>query len=63
MISQKRFLILKKCVNVKDALSQAVWDESKPDDVRLDNGYINVDSLDALEYAAEPYMKEMISRM
>lgn len=63
MISQKRFKILKKCVNVKDALCQAVWDESKPDDVRLDNGCLNVDSLDALEYAAEPYMKEMISTM
>lgn len=63
MISQRRFKILKKCVNLKDALSQAVWDESKPDDVRLDNGYLNVDSLDALEYAAEPYMKEMISKL
>ena len=62
MISQKRFSVLRHCVNVKEALAQAVWDESKPDDVRLDNGCINVDSLDALEYAAEPYMKEMISR-
>lgn len=62
MISQNRFFLLKNCVNVKEALCQAVWDESKPDDVRLDNGIINVDSLDALEYAAESYMKEMISR-
>ncbi len=63
MISQKRFSVLKKCVNVKEALTQAVWDESKPDDVRLDNGCLNVDSLDALEYAAEPYMKEMLSKV
>ncbi len=63
MISQKRFSLLKKCTNVKQALSSAVWDESKPEDVRLDNGFLNVDSLDALEYAAEPYMKEMISRI
>lgn len=62
MISQERFFLLEKCTNVKEALCQAVWDESKPDDVRLDNGIINVDSLDALEYAAESYMKEMISR-
>ncbi len=60
MISQKRFAILQKCVNVKEALCTAVWDETKPDDVRLDNGYLNVDSLDALEYAAEPYMREML---
>jgi len=63
MISQGRFTILKKCENVHSALCNAVWDESKPDDVRLDNGILNVDSLDALEYAAEPYMKEMISKI
>jgi len=63
LISQKRFKVLKKCENVKAALCQAVWDESEPSDVRLDNGILNVDSLDALEYAAEPYMKEMISRI
>jgi len=63
LISQRRFKVLKKCENVKAALCQAVWDESEPGDVRLDNGILNVDSLDALEYAAEPYMKEMISRI
>lgn len=63
IISTKRFKVLKKCHNVKEALCQAVWDSSKPEDVRLDDGFLNVDSLDALEYAAEPYMKEMISRM
>ena len=39
-----------------------MWDSDKPDDVRLDNGILNVDSLDAMEYAAESYMKEMISK-
>jgi len=63
MIAQGRFSVLDKCKNVKDALSQAIWDDSKPDDVRLDNGVLNVDSLDALEYAAEPYMKDMISKI
>ena len=63
LISQKRFTVLKRCHNVKKALLQAVWDPSSQQDVRLDNGIINVDSLDALEYAAEPYMKEMMSRM
>ncbi len=62
MISQNRFCILKNCVHTKDALCQAVWDSDAQSDVRLDNGLLNVDSLDALEYAAEPYMKEMISR-
>ncbi len=62
MISQGRFSLLKSCVHLKEALCSAVWDDAAENDVRLDNGIINIDSLDALEYAAEPYMKEMMSR-
>ena len=29
-------------------------------DVRLDDGTYNVDSLDAQEYAVEPYMQQML---
>lgn len=61
VISSGRFEILDHCIHVNDALCQAVWDNSQLEDVRLDDGYRNVDSLDALEYAAEPYMKEMMS--
>lgn len=61
MIASGRFAVMEKCCYVNDALCQAVWDSTKLDDVRLDDGYRNVDSLDALEYAAEPYMKEMMS--
>jgi len=60
VISTKRFSVLKHCKNVTEALSQAVWDDEKLCDVRLDDGKRNIDSLDALEYAAEPYMKEVI---
>ncbi len=61
LISSGRFEVLDRCSNVSDALCQAVWDNSCTEDVRLDDGYRNIDSLDALEYAAEPYMKEMMS--
>ena len=61
LISSERFEVLTCCRNVSDALCQAVWDSSCQGDVRLDDGYRNIDSLDALEYAAEPYMKEMMS--
>lgn len=61
IISQNRFAVLRSCSHVSEALSNAVWDETENEDVRLDNGIVNVDSLDALEYAAEPFMKEMIS--
>ena len=61
MIASQRFSVMENCKHVNEALCQAVWDESKAEDVRLDDGYRNVDSLDALEYAAEPYIKEMMS--
>ena len=30
-------------------------------DVRLDDGNYNIDSLDAQEYAVEPYMRQIIT--
>lgn len=61
IISANRFFVSPHCKNVISALCCALWDNAKPTDVRLDDGSQNVDSLDALEYAAENYMKEMIS--
>lgn len=61
LISQGRFCILKKCKNVSEALSSAIWDSDSLEDKRLDDGSVNIDSLDALEYAAEPFMKDIMS--
>lgn len=61
MMAQGRFFILRRCKHTIEALSEAVWDSKHPErDTRLDDGTTNIDSLDALEYAAEPYMEEMI---
>ena len=60
MFSQERLQVKENCRYVTEALRNAVWDESKTEDVRLDDGSVNVDSLDALEYALEPYMKVMM---
>lgn len=61
MMAQGRFFILRRCKHTIEALSEAVWDSKHPErDTRLDDGSTNIDSLDALEYAAEPYMEEMI---
>ena len=61
MMSQGRFFILRRRKHTIEALSEAVWDSKHPErDVRLDDGTTNIDSLDALEYSAEPYMEEMI---
>ena len=61
MMAQGRYSVMDSCVHLIEALSSAVWDEMKQEDARLDDGNMNVDSLDALEYSSEPFMKDMIS--
>ena len=54
LMGADRFKVLKGCKWTIDALKSAIWDNKKPtEDVRLDNGTTNIDSLDALEYAFE----------
>ena len=43
-----------------DGLKNAVWDDTKFDDVRLDDGTSNIDILDGFEYSFEPYMKQIL---
>lgn len=60
MMSQRRFYVMRNCRHLTDALQAAVWDSKKLEDVRLDNGTTNIDSLDALEYSAETHMNTML---
>jgi PBSX family phage terminase large subunit len=54
LMGANRFLIHSGCKWTIDALKSAIWDNKKTtEDVRLDNGTTNIDSLDALEYAFE----------
>ena len=49
-----RFYVNRTCKATIDALRNAVWDAKKvTEDVRLDDGTTNVDSLDAMEYSFE----------
>lgn len=49
-----RFKVNGACKWTIDALKSAIWDNKQvTEDVRLDNGTTNIDSLDALEYAFE----------
>ena len=61
IMAQGRYKIHKNCEHLIKALSSAVWDEKQLTDTRLDNGVLNVDSLDALEYSSEPFMKDIMS--
>ena len=63
MMSQGRFYIMTRCIHLTKALQTAVWDSRyKTEDVRLDDGNYNIDSLDAMEYSFEHNMKDMIDR-
>lgn len=60
MLGRGAFWVDAGCTHVREALSAAVWD-SRPHarDRRLDDGSTNIDSLDAMEYAFEPYMRDI----
>jgi protein tyrosine phosphatase (PTP) superfamily phosphohydrolase (DUF442 family) len=54
LMGANRFKVMAHCKKTIDAYSSAVYDAKKvTEDVRLDNGTYNVDTLDATEYAYE----------
>lgn len=59
MMNQMRYFIISDCKETIQAFDDAVWEEDK-DDVRLDDGSTNIDSLDAQEYSSESFMRTMI---
>lgn len=62
LMGSGRFLIRKACSETIDALKNAVWDGKQlTEDVRLDNGTTNIDSLDALEYSFEREIPNLIA--
>lgn len=60
LMAKGRFHVVRDCTHVIDALSSAVWNSKKIQDVRLDDGTSDIDTLDALEYSAEPFYKELV---
>lgn len=61
MIAQGRFYIHSGCANTVKAMREAVYDSRRPtEDIRLDNGTTNIDSLDSMEYAVEPIMHDIL---
>ena len=54
LMGADRFKVCRGCKWTIDALKSAIWDSKHTtEDVRLDNGSTNIDSIDALEYAFE----------
>lgn len=61
LISRNKFFYTQNADTVKDALTNAVWDETKIKTVRLDDGSSDIDTLDAMEYSIERYAKRLVS--
>lgn len=59
LMKQGRLLVSKNCPHLIEAFQSAVYDSDKFEDVRLDNGTTDIDSLDAFEYSIEPWFKEL----
>lgn len=58
MMGAGRYQILRHCTHLSEAYQTAVWSPKHlTEDVRLDDGRHNIDSLDASEYSMEPYME------
>lgn len=63
MMAADNFKIVRHCRHTIGALSEAVWDSKRmTEDVRLDNGTTNIDSLDAMEYAFERSIPTLVER-
>ena len=61
LIAQGRWKVMQHCTHVVEAFEQAVYDDKKPNqDVRLDDGLMNVDSLDSTEYSTESVQDEIL---
>lgn len=61
LIAQNRWKIMKHCKHIINAFEQAVYDDTKKNqDVRLDDGQMNVDSLDSTEYSTESVQDEIL---
>lgn len=61
LIAQNRWKVMKHCEHIIEAFEQAVYDDKKPNqDVRLDDGLMNVDSLDSTEYSTESVQNDIL---
>ena len=60
LMAQGRFFIMRHCKHTIEALQDAVYDEKKQKDVRLDDGTTNIDSLDSMEYSTESVQENIM---
>lgn len=59
LFSAEKIFIMDTCKTLINALSSSVWDPNH-DDVRLDDGSIDMDVIDAMEYAITPQVNAVL---
>lgn len=63
LMGRGAFFVDPSCIHLREALTSAVYDPKyTTEDRRLDNGTTNIDSLDAMEYAFESVMDDIIAK-
>lgn len=63
LMGRGAFFVDPSCIHLREALTSAVYDpKHTTEDKRLDNGTTNIDSLDAMEYAFESVMDDIIAK-
>lgn len=61
LMAQGRFRVLHHCRATIKALQEAVYDSKRPtEDIRLDDGTTNIDSLDSMEYSCESVQEQIL---
>lgn len=60
LLARGAWNIHRSCPNVLEAFRSALYDSKSLDDRRLDNGQMNIDSVDAQEYSTEPYADALL---
>lgn len=60
LMGSGRFKITEDCESLSKAFEEAVWNDKKLEDERLDDGTSDIDSLDAFEYTIERDIKYLL---
>ena len=61
LMATDKLVVMNNCKYLINAFESAVWDAKHPDElVRLDDGTVNIDSLDSFEYAIEKHFRDLL---
>lgn len=59
MLNTGRYFVLRRCQNVINSTMTQVWEADAADDIRLDDGSVDIDTADAEEYTWTRFIPEL----